>query len=61
MSMFEDTVMLRRDENNELTVAEPVGARGAGAAGTRRGEPKTRALPSYMMHTKSSIKKFALK
>jgi hypothetical protein len=53
-NMFDDTILLMK-ENHE----------GAGLAinsnhnrGSKRGR---RAPPSYMQHTKSSIKKFALK
>lgn len=63
--IFEDTVMLRRDSNNQLTVAEPVGYRTANAAQQQSaGKPPRNGrggVPSYMMHTKSSIKKFSLK
>ena len=74
--MFEETVFLRRDNNDQLTVAEPVGFRGvsitpsAGALGPRDmnaeggakrfSRPKS-GVPSYMQPTQSSKKKFALK
>ena len=64
--IFEDTVMLRRDNNNQLTVAEPVGYRTSANPGDQHQPSKPPrnsriGMPSYMMHTKSSIKKFALK
>lgn len=49
-SIFEDTVVLMRDNNNQLTRAQPV-----------KGKRKQKAPPSYMQHTKSSRKKFSLK
>ena len=60
-NLFENTVVLTRDQTNnyvrmaaEHTVSKPPGVRKANVG-------RGRALPSYMLHTKSSIKKFSLK